>query len=126
MSDEFKNENQVKQSVGDKIAEKVVEGYKKVEDFAKGGYKDTGKNFKSGFDTVKNTVVDSCKKASDFCIEKVFSREGESLDETKARIKRGEFGVNTVDETEKTTAEEVIIEDDSNIIVNEEEKKDLF
>lgn len=121
MSDEIKNENQVKQSIGDKIAEKVVEGYKKVEDFAKGGYKDTGKNFKEGFDNVKNTVVDGCKKAGDFCIEKVFSREGETVEETKARIKRGEFGVNPVEPVEE--AEEIIIEEDANIIVNETEDK---
>ena len=124
MSDEFKNENQVKQSIGDKIAEKVIEGYKKVEDFAKSGYKDTGKNIKSGFDSVVNTVVSGAKKAGDFCVEKVFSREGETVEETKARIKRGEFGVNGSQEAEEKVAEEIIIEEDSNIIINQEENKD--
>ena len=48
----------------EKIAEGVVEGYKKIE---------TG-------------AVEGFNKVNDKIIEKVFSREGESVEETKARL----------------------------------------
>ena len=48
----------------EKIAEKVVEGYKKIEQGA----------------------VDGFNKVSDKIIEKVFSKDGESIEETKERL----------------------------------------
>ena len=98
----------VKQSIGDKIAEKVLDGVESVKNFAGGGYKETGKNISEGAKSVGATIaegakkagtviVDVAKKTGDFCVEKVFGREGETLEETKARIKRREFGVKNGD-----------------------------
>ena len=51
--------------VNEKIAEAVVEGYKKIED----------------------GVVEGFNKVSDVCIEKLFSKDGETVEETKERLK---------------------------------------
>ena len=48
----------------EKIAEKVVEGYKKIE---------TG-------------VVDGFNKVSDKCVEVLFAKEGESVEDAKKRL----------------------------------------
>ena len=59
----------------EKIAEGVVSVYRKIEDGVVGGYKE-----------IEEGVVKGFGKLSDKCIEKLFSREGESLEETKARL----------------------------------------
>ena len=48
----------------EKIAEKVVDGYKKIE----------------------NGVVDGFNKVSDKCVEILFAKEGESVEEAKKRL----------------------------------------
>ena len=53
---------------------KVVEKYKKIEETVVNGYK-----------TIENGVVDGFNKVSDYAIEKMFSKEGETLEETKQR-----------------------------------------
>ena len=50
--------------VNEKIAEKVVEGYKKIEEGA----------------------VEGFNKVNDKIIEKVFSKEGETVEDTKKRL----------------------------------------
>lgn len=116
----------VKQSFGDKVAEKVVDGVNVVKDFANGGYKDTSKNMADTAKTVgdkvaetakvvSDKVVEGAKKACDFAVEKVFQREGETVEEAKARIKRGEFGVAPEEEND-----EIIIEGaDEEVVVEE-------
>ena len=117
----------VKQSIGDKIAEKVLDGVESVKNFANGGYKETGKNISEGAKNVGSTIaegakkagtviVDVAKKTGDFCVEKIFGREGETLEETKARIKRREFGIKEEDDGE------IIIDDAAE--ASEEEKND--
>ena len=119
----------VKQSIGDKIAEKVLDGVESVKNFTKGGYKETGKNISEGAKSVGTTIAegakkvgtviaDAAKKTGDFCVEKVFGREGETLEETKARIKRKEFGVPDdgdgeviIDEFSDVEPEEVVEEE---------------
>ena len=48
----------------EKIAEKVVEGYKKIE----------------------NGVVEGFNKVSDKCVEVLFAKEGESVEDAKKRL----------------------------------------
>ena len=48
----------------EKIAEKVVDGYKKIE----------------------NGVVDGFNKVSDKCVEVLFAKEGESVEDAKKRL----------------------------------------
>ncbi len=62
----------------EKIAETVVEGYKKIEDGVVTGYK-----------KIETGAVEGFNKVSDKIIEKVFSKDGESVEETKERLSKG-------------------------------------
>ena len=59
------------------IEENVVGTYKKIEDGVVSGYKKVEQGAVSGF-----------RKVSDFFIKKLFSREGETVDETRNRLSR--------------------------------------
>ena len=61
--------------INERIAEKVVEGYKKVENALVDGYKN-----------IENGAVDGFNKVSDKCIEVLFAKEGETVDEAKDRL----------------------------------------
>lgn len=58
-----------------KIAEKVVEGYKKIENGVVDGYK-----------KIENGVVDGFGKVTDKCVEVLFTKEGESVEDAKKRL----------------------------------------
>ena len=59
----------------EKIAQKVVEGYKKIEDSVVGGYK-----------KIQDGVVEGFGNVTDKCVEVLFAKEGESVEEAKARL----------------------------------------
>ena len=59
----------------EKIAEKVVEGYKKIENGVVTGYK-----------KIENGVVEGFGKVTDACVKILFAKEGESVEEAKARL----------------------------------------
>lgn len=59
----------------EKLAEKVVEGYKKIENGVVGGYK-----------RVEASVVEGFGKVTDACVKTLFAREGETVEEAKARL----------------------------------------
>ena len=59
----------------EKIAEAVVEGYKKIEDGVVGGYK-----------KIEAGVVEGFGKVTDKCVEKLFAKEGENVQEAKERL----------------------------------------
>ena len=59
----------------EKIAEKVVEGYKKIEDSVVSGYKKIEEGAARGFNKVNDKII-----------EKVFSKDGETVEETKKRL----------------------------------------
>ena len=61
----------------EKIAEGVVKGYKKIEDGVVGGYK-----------KIEDGAVGGFRKISDFFIKKFFSRKGETVEETRNRLRR--------------------------------------
>lgn len=58
-----------------KIAEAVVDGYKKIETGVVGGYK-----------KIENGVVAGFGKVTDKCVEKLFAKEGETVEEAKKRL----------------------------------------
>lgn len=60
---------------GEKIAEGVVKGYKAIEDGVVGGYK-----------AIENGVVEGFANLTDKCVEVLFTREGESVEEAKKRL----------------------------------------
>lgn len=59
----------------EKIAEVVVGGYKKIEDGVVGGYK-----------KVEKSAVDGFARVTDKCVEKLFAKEGETVEEAKKRL----------------------------------------
>ena len=59
----------------EKIAEKVVEGYKKIE---------TG--VVEGYQKIETGAVEGFGKVVDKCVGKLFAKEGESVEDAKARL----------------------------------------
>lgn len=58
-----------------KIGDAVVEGYKKIEDGIVSGYK-----------KIEEGAVEGFNKVNDKIIEKVFSKDGETVEDTKKRL----------------------------------------
>lgn len=61
----------------EKIAEAVVGGYKKIENGVVEGYK-----------KIETGAVEGFNKVSDKCVEKLFAKEGESVEDTKKRLQK--------------------------------------
>ena len=59
----------------EKISETVTEGYQKIEDGVVGGYK-----------KIETGVVEGFNKVNDKIVEKLFAKEGESVEDTKKRL----------------------------------------
>lgn len=59
----------------EKIAQTVVAGYKKIENGVVGGYK-----------KVETGVVEGFGKVVDKCVEALFAKDGESVEDAKARL----------------------------------------
>lgn len=59
----------------EKIAEGVVKGYKKIEDSVVGGYK-----------KIETGVVEGFGKVTDKCVEVLFAKDGESVEDAKKRL----------------------------------------
>lgn len=59
----------------EKIAEGVVKGYKKIEDGVVGSYK-----------KIETGVVEGFGKVTDKCVEVLFAKEGESVEDAKKRL----------------------------------------
>lgn len=62
-------------NVNEKIAEKVVDGYKKIENGVVHGYK-----------KIENGVVEGFEKVTDKCVQKLFAKDGESVEAAKKRL----------------------------------------
>lgn len=58
-----------------KIGEGIVEGYKKIEDGVVDGYK-----------KIEEGVVEGFTKVNDKFVEKLFAKEGESVEDAKKRL----------------------------------------
>lgn len=61
--------------VNEKIAQTVVAGYKKIENGVVSGYK-----------KIESGVVDGFGKVTDACVKTLFARDGESVEDAKARL----------------------------------------
>lgn len=59
----------------EKIADKVVEGYKKIENGVVEGYK-----------KIEKGAVDGFNKVSDKCVEVMFAKDGETVEDAKKRL----------------------------------------
>ena len=60
-----------------KVEDSVVDTYRKIEDGVVGGYQ-----------KIEDGAVNGFRKVSDFFIKKLFSREGETVEETRERLSR--------------------------------------
>lgn len=67
--------------VNEKIAQTVTEGYKKIEEGVVGGYK-----------KLENSVVEGFNKVNDKFVDKIFAKEGESVEDAKKRLMGGAIG----------------------------------
>ncbi|MGN0033322.1 MAG: hypothetical protein ACI358_06055 [Candidatus Limimorpha sp.] len=76
------------------IADGVTDSYKKIEDGVVKGYKSIEKGAVSGFQSV-----------NDWFISKLFKREGETLEETKARLRPSDESENQESETVQRSKE---------------------
>lgn len=66
----------------EKVAKSVVKGYKRIETGVVKGYR-----------KMETSVVGSFGKLTDKCVEKLFAKEGETVEEAKKRLSDG--GKNT-------------------------------
>ena len=60
-----------------KVENSVVDTYQKIEDGVVGGYQ-----------KIEDGAVNGFRKVSNFFIKKFFSRKGETVEETRARLSR--------------------------------------
>ena len=66
----------------------VKEAYETIEAGVVGGYKKIENTVVSGYKKVEHGAVNGFRKLSDFFIRKLFSREGETVEETRKRLSR--------------------------------------
>ena len=62
--------------------------YKKVEDIVVGTYQKIEDGVVGGYQKIESGAVKGFRKVSDFFIKKLFSREGETVEETRKRLSR--------------------------------------
>ena len=62
--------------------------YKKVEDSVVGTYQKIEDGVVGGYQKIEDGAVSCFRKVSDFFIRKFFSRKGESVEETRKRLRR--------------------------------------
>lgn len=72
--------------VNEKIAEGVVRGYKKIEEGVVTGYKKIENGVVNGYKKIENGAVEGFEKVSDKCVEKLFAKEGETVEDAKKRL----------------------------------------
>lgn len=62
--------------INEKIAENVVKKYKKIE-----------KTVVEGYNHIENNAIEGFNKVSDKCIDVLFAKEGETIEEARERLK---------------------------------------
>lgn len=72
--------------VTEAVAGEVTTGYKGLEKGVVDGYKKIEDGVVSGYKKLENGVVEGFGKVVDKCVEVLFAREGESVEDAKARL----------------------------------------
>lgn len=67
-------------------AEGAATGYQKIEDAVVGGYKKIENGVVSGYKKIEIGVVEGFGKVTDKCVEVLFAKEGESVEDAKKRL----------------------------------------
>lgn len=84
------NNNAMEQNRKNRVADTVKSGYQKIEDGVVKGYKAIEGGVVSGYTAIQDGVVEGFTRISDAFVKKFLMREGETFEETKARIAREE------------------------------------
>jgi len=66
----------------------VVSGYQKIEDGVVNGYKKIENAVVGGYQKIEDGVVEGFNKMTDHFVEKLFVRDGESVEDAKKRLKK--------------------------------------
>lgn len=66
---------------------KIAEGYKKIENGVAGGYKKIENGVVDGYKRIENGVVNGFNKVTNKCVEVLFTKDGETVDEAKQRLR---------------------------------------
>ena len=67
-------------------AKGAVSGYKKIENGVVSGYKKIENGVVEGYKKIESGVVGGFNKVTDKCVEVLFAREGESVEDAKKRL----------------------------------------
>lgn len=73
-----------------RVADTVKNGFQKIEDGVVSGYKAIENGVVKGYTAIQDGVVESYTRISDAFVKKFLMRDGETLEQTKARIAREE------------------------------------
>ena len=65
---------------------KLAEANKKIEDGVVSGYKKIEKGVVDGYKKIEDSDVEGFGKVVDKCVEVLFAKEGESVEDAKARL----------------------------------------
>ncbi len=72
--------------VGQAVEEGAVSAYQKIEDGVVGGYKKIEDAVVGGYKKIEEGVVEGFTKMTDKFVEKLFTREGETVEDAKKRL----------------------------------------
>ena len=79
-------DTEVLEEIVETAAESTVSGYKKIEQTVVGSYKKIEDRVVGGYKKIETGAVDGFNKVVDKCVEKLFAKEGESVEDAKARL----------------------------------------
>ncbi len=71
---------------GKAVEKGAVKGFQKIEDAVVSGYKKIEDGVVTGYKKIETGVVDGFNKVTDKCVEVLFAKEGETVEEAKARL----------------------------------------
>lgn len=84
-----KAELELAEKIGDAVADGAVAGYKAVEHGVVTGYKAIEHGAVAGYKAIENAAVSGFTKVSDKFVEAFLTKEGESVEDAKARLSAG-------------------------------------
>ena len=79
-------EHDVSDVTPEAVKESTTGLYQKIEDAVVGGYKAIENGVVNGYKAIENGVVDGFGKVTDKCVEVLFAKEGESVEDAKKRL----------------------------------------
>jgi hypothetical protein len=81
---------EVAEEISEAIVERAVTGYKKLEEAVVSGYKKIEDGVVAGYKKIETGAVEGFGKVVDKCVEVLFAKEGESVEDAKKRLNHKE------------------------------------